>query len=490
MEATTTTTAYRTGQSVTAARPLCVVIGALGGQGGSVLASWLVEAAHLAGYPAVSTSIPGVAQRTGATTYYFELFPDTDPPAEPIFSLFPSAGDVDLVVALEPTEAGRALERGLVTNSTTVITSTARAYSTAEKSVAGDGALAADAILQALAGAAQRLIGLEASNPYGRELNAMLFGAIIASGVLPLTEAHARAAIAALALAVQANLAAFRTGLDLAADWQRPENGRDTAGCCYSPPPPGLEADLAALPKPVRPLAGHALTRLVDYQDRAYARRYLDRLRALLPLDRAQENYRLTRQVAQRLGAWMSHEDIIRVAQLKTRTGRLARIRQEVGARPGEPVIVEDYLSPSRDQLVDILPPWLARLVPEGAWLGRHLRWRTFSPLGYGVMKLLAALRPVRPRSAGFIAAQQALEAWLAAVRQAAAVDYELACEAAELAVWVRGYGDVRARGQARLASILADWPARLAGDRAALRAEVSLALQAARRDPDAACGA
>jgi indolepyruvate ferredoxin oxidoreductase beta subunit len=87
-------------------RPICVLLSALGGQGGGVLTDWLAEAAQLAGYPAQATSIPGVAQRTGATTYYFELFPARNPPADPIFSLFPSAGDVDLMVALEASKPG------------------------------------------------------------------------------------------------------------------------------------------------------------------------------------------------------------------------------------------------------------------------------------------------------------------------------------------------------------------------------------------------
>ena len=58
-----------------AERNLTLVIGALGGEGGGVLADWIVETAHAAGYPVQATSIPGVAQRTGATTYYIELFP-------------------------------------------------------------------------------------------------------------------------------------------------------------------------------------------------------------------------------------------------------------------------------------------------------------------------------------------------------------------------------------------------------------------------------
>ncbi len=56
-------------------RPITILICALGGEGGGVLSEWLVEAALQAGYPVQSTSIPGVAQRTGATTYYVEIFP-------------------------------------------------------------------------------------------------------------------------------------------------------------------------------------------------------------------------------------------------------------------------------------------------------------------------------------------------------------------------------------------------------------------------------
>jgi len=60
-----------------AERPLKLTIAALGGQGGGVLADWLIEIAESEGYIAQSTSVPGVAQRTGATIYYLEFFPRT-----------------------------------------------------------------------------------------------------------------------------------------------------------------------------------------------------------------------------------------------------------------------------------------------------------------------------------------------------------------------------------------------------------------------------
>ena len=56
-------------------RPVTVVIAAMGGEGGGVLTAWLVDAARKAGLPVQATSIPGVAQRTGATTYYVEIVP-------------------------------------------------------------------------------------------------------------------------------------------------------------------------------------------------------------------------------------------------------------------------------------------------------------------------------------------------------------------------------------------------------------------------------
>ena len=56
-------------------QPITVLVTALGGEGGGVLAEWLVATAVRSGHAAQSTSIPGVAQRTGATTYYVEIFP-------------------------------------------------------------------------------------------------------------------------------------------------------------------------------------------------------------------------------------------------------------------------------------------------------------------------------------------------------------------------------------------------------------------------------
>ncbi len=52
-----------------------IVVAALGGEGGGVLAKWIADMADREGYLSQSTSVPGVAQRTGATIYYIEIFP-------------------------------------------------------------------------------------------------------------------------------------------------------------------------------------------------------------------------------------------------------------------------------------------------------------------------------------------------------------------------------------------------------------------------------
>lgn len=476
-------------------RPLCVLIAALGGQGGGVLADWLVAAAHQEGFPAQATSIPGVAQRTGATTYYFELFPRRDPPKPPVFSLYPSSGDVDLIAALEPTEAGRALALGYVGRETTVISARERTLSTAEKMPAGDGTIAARPVLAALARAGKRLIEIDAPTNPGAEtgprvpgrLNAVLFGAIAETGVLPLSPSACRAAIEHAGVAVATNLAGFEAGVAVA---RRPSTAPEAAPdpLSYSEAPEGFAREVADLPDPLRAIVGHGLARLVDYQDAGYARLYLDRLRPIIALDH-DSDCRLSRAVARKLAAWMAFEDVIRVAQLKTRPGRLARIRAEVGGAEDAPLTVIDFLKPGREELDGVLPPVLARLLPPPkagkAGTGVGMRINTASPTGFLAFRMLAVLRPWRRRTVRYVREQAAIEIWLGAVVGAARRDPALASDVVGAAVWARGYGEVRNHGLRRLDALFNDWERRLDDDPEAVRAAVRNAIDDAHNNPD-----
>lgn len=478
---------------MSAERPISILLGALGGQGGGVLADWLVEAALHAGYPAQATSTPGVAQRTGATTYYFELFPEKSPAAHPIFALFPSSGDVDLIAALEPTEAGRAMERGHVTDITTVITAGERMYSTAEKVAAGDGTIAVRPVLEAVDQAAKSLVALnmkEINGGNSQKNNAILFGAIAESGVLPLEIDDCRAAIEGKGVAVQPNLEGFETGRQAFRDGG---NGvpKDPSKVFNSAPAEFGDA-LSKYPEALRPIISHGIARLVDYQNADYARRYLDRLGEVDAVDNSADK-RVVEAVARHLAAWMSYEDVIRVAQLKTRPDRFPKIRKELAIDADIPLQLTDFFKPGREESLGVFPAWVNAMVPKSkdqkVGQGRALKWPTSSAWGYATLKLMAAMRPIRPKGEQFAEEQAKIETWLDAIKSAAPVDADLATGTAKLAIWSRGYGQVRREGQERLQTILADWQNRLSADLEGLKAQVDQMLILAHSNPELESG-
>src|SRR6187401_2814102 len=184
--------------------------------GGGVLADWIVDLGEANGYLAQTTSVPGVAQRTGATIYYVELYPAARAEADgarPVLALMPLPGDVDVVLASELMEGGRAIQRGLVTpDRTTLLASTHRVYSIAEKSALGDGRVDSDALLAHAAAAAKRFVRFDmaaVAEENGSVIGAVLFGALAGSGVLPFSRAQFEATIARSGVGVASSLKAF-----------------------------------------------------------------------------------------------------------------------------------------------------------------------------------------------------------------------------------------------------------------------------------------
>src|SRR5699024_11171518 len=197
-------------------RPITVVIQAMGGQGGGVLADWIVTVAEANGYIAQTTSVPGVAQRTGATVYYVEIFPEhaaRKAGKDPVLALMPAPGDVDVVIAAELMEAGRSVHRGWVTpQRTTLIASTHRVYSIGEKSALGDGILDDDAVIKAGQEAASEFIYFDmakVAEAHGSVISSTLFGALAGSRALPFERADFEDAIRRGGIGVEASRAAF-----------------------------------------------------------------------------------------------------------------------------------------------------------------------------------------------------------------------------------------------------------------------------------------
>jgi indolepyruvate ferredoxin oxidoreductase beta subunit len=487
-------------------RPITIAILAMGGEGGGVLAEWIIDLAEHAGYIAQMTSVPGVAQRTGATNYYVELFPKTGAKSNtrgPVLGLTPVSGDVDIVIASELMEAGRAVQRGLVTpDKTTFIVSTNRVYAMTEKIALGDGRVDSPALLEGCKEAAKRLIAsdmaqlAEATNSV---ISAALFGALAGAKVLPMQRTAFEAAIHRGGVGVKESLAAFAAGFAAA-------EGAETSAKPEPPKPepsPRLapllaEADVFA--EPARTFVRAGIERLADYQDVAYAREYLDRLKPFVEIDKRHGGRagRLLAETARELALGMAYEDTVRVAELKIRPSRFERVRQEVNAADGQILEIAEYLHPRVQEIADTLPaglgrwllttPWARKFVERRTTKGRVVKTSTIR--GFLQLYFIAALKPTRRRSLRFANEQTFLNDWLGAVQSVTATDYALATEIATLRTLVKGYSDTNERGRRNFDSVMrllphikdtADPAATLAGLRkAALADDSGTALSAA----------
>jgi indolepyruvate ferredoxin oxidoreductase beta subunit len=477
--------------------PIRISINALGGQGGGVLADWLIDVAETHGWLAQSTSVPGVAQRTGATVYYLELAAPDPQGRQPVFALMPVPGDVDVVIASELMEAGRAIARGLVTpERTTLIASTHRIYAISEKSALGDGRVGGAAVLDAAATSARTLAlgdfqALAEAN--GSVISATLFGALAASGALPFPREDFEAAITRGGIGVASSLKAFDAAYQMTAGRAGPTPVVAPAAAVQATRP--ADERIAALPAPARDLAALGVDRAVDYQDRAYAGLYLDRLERVAVADRAfggeALGWTLTREAARHLALWMTYEDVVRVADLKTRASRFERFRREVRAGGDQIVHVTEFMHPRFQEMCDTLPRGLGQAL-RGSGAAKRLltplvekdRKVTTSRLG-GFLLLwgLARLRGMRPGSLRFSVEQAEIEAWLERAVETARGDYDLAVEMIRLQRLVKGYGDTHANGMRNFTRIMAGVD-RLQGH-AGAAAGLALLREAALKDDD-----
>jgi indolepyruvate ferredoxin oxidoreductase beta subunit len=454
---------------MSATRPITLLIAALGGEGGGVLTDWIVSAAAEAGFPVQSTSIPGVAQRTGATTYYIEIFPVSARELggkRPVLALTPGVGDIDIAVASELLEAGRVVASGFATPERThLIGSLSRFYAMDEKIAMGDGRFDQEKLIKVVKDNTREAVLIDMdtlAKQSGSIVNAVMLGAIAGSQRLPVSAEQLEAAIRADGKSVDSNLRGFRAGLEAARakiqSAKQPEKKR------HAPTTPAvLEHEVTtSLPALAQPVAIEGIRRLIAYQGLDYARLYLDRLRALVDADTAAgAPGKLLKEVARQLAVRMSYEDVVRVAQAKIAPSRMRRIAREELRAKDEPYSVHDFLKPGIEELTQLLPPFLARpilsLSERRGWLGRvyfGMEINSTSITGYLRFLMLAKLRGLRPYGHRFKQEQAQIESWLALIAEAARRSGALALEVAETARLIKGYGDTHARGIANYRAI------------------------------------
>lgn len=491
-------------------QPISVLLCALGGEGGGVLADWLVAAAHHAGYPVQATSVPGVAQRTGATTYYLEVFPahiSTLNGQRPVFGLNPLPGRLDLLVSSELLETARQISNGMVSaDRTFVISANNRTLTTFEKMPMGDGRMDDAALLELLTQHSRTRNVLDMATltrEAGTVVSAVMLGCIAASGVLPMQKEDFEAAIrdgnekddTHLNASQRASLRGFELAWSALKSQQAQLSyvnavlspASDTASQKVSAPAsnvssdqtPTLPAPIAALfPTTTHEVLALGIARLVDYQNQAYADLYVQRLQNVLSAETDHTNIAnnistastsanapsVTQEVARWLALWMAFDDIVRVADLKSRADRWQRVRTEVKAKDDDVLKLYDHFKPGVPEIAALLPQGLAntllrwdnaRSARGQAPLAFPLKVGTHSVLGMVMLRILASFKWLRPLGHRYQEEQQLITQWLEAVTHATRQDPALGLALARCGRLIKGYGSTHDRGRDNLLHIL-----------------------------------
>ena len=464
-------------------RAITIAILAMGGEGGGVLADWLVDLAEHNGFLAQTTSVPGVAQRTGATIYYLEMFAKESIPggSQPVFALSPFPGHVDIVLASELMEAGRALQRGLVNSErTTLITSSHRVYAMTERIAMGDGRMDSDKLMAGAKAAAHQFIAADfsaMSESFGSLIGPALYGALAASGQLPFTRQQFEETIQRGGIGVASSLQAFAAGFEEA---QAQLNAGETSAATEPPSKTALKTSvgprLQALALKIENefrTAAHAnllagIARLTDYQNETYAKLYLDRLASLnQTAPQSELGNEMVAEAARHLALWMSYEDTVRVADLKIRRSRFERVSHEVKQSTAQMLDINEFLHPRLEEIADTLPAAMGRWLLQTPWarnfVGRFTQQgrivKTTSLRGYLLLYFVAELRVTRPYSLRYALEQERISEWLNVIQGLAPTHGALALQVIKAQQLVKGYGDTHSRGWRNFQRLLTALP-------------------------------
>ena len=447
-----------------------IAVMAVGGQGGGVLTSWIADLATRAGYAVQMTSVAGVAQRTGATIYYVEMAPPSA--RQPVFALNPSPGDVDILLAAELMEAGRAILRGFVTeDKTTLIASSHRVLAISEKQVPGDGRAEASVVAERFISSALKAVCFDMqaiADKAGTMISSSLFGALAKSGALPFEQQLYEEVINASGHGVSQSLAAFHAALAYDDNSLEERNSTDTYPHATTPDPTGpadkvkrwqeLRTRVNDFPPTTHSMVLAGLSKTVDYQDLDYGAEYLDHVLTFVKLDKTVHHYALSTAAAKYIANAMCYDDILRVADLKTRSSRDARLRREQQVRHDQIVHVTEYFHPRATEFCATLPASI------GAWLensssmfsvtqkllNKGRRVRTDGVLGFSMLWLVAGFRQYRRKLLRHRHETQHLKQLLSNSHEALAANYELAVEILQCQRLIKGYSDTHSRSQSK----------------------------------------
>ncbi len=223
-----------------------------------------------------------------------------------------------------------------------------------------------------------------------------------------------------------------------------------------------LQRARSEFPADVHYVVVEGVRRMIDYQDLAYAGLFLDRLasvRRAFP----QDDMNLLRETARHLALWMSYEDTIRVADLKTRSSRFDRVRGEVRANAGQLLAINEFMHPRLEEIAETLPAGLGRWLLKPNFVHAIVRRftqsgrvvTTSSLRGYLMLWVVSRMRTWRRCTLRYELETQRIEGWLEQVVAAAHNNPALALEVVQCQRLVKGYSDTHVRGLANYQTLM-----------------------------------
>ncbi|MGJ8527388.1 indolepyruvate oxidoreductase subunit beta family protein [Maritalea sp.] len=458
---------------------------AVGGQGGAVLSNWIVDVAENSGFIVQSTSVAGVAQRTGATIYYIEMAKSTG--EQPVFSLSPSEDDVDILVAAELMEAGRAVMRGFVSkDKTTLICSTHRIVAVSEKTVPGDGRAPSDEVSELSRTSAKTFIGFDMERialEAKTVISSSLFGALAGSGCLPFEQEAFENAITKSGRGVDASLNGFRAaylkasqlreGSEITLPDEKTVEKSPVLGSAVQGPKKqiakwkALQSRVSSFPEPTRDFAMRGLIKTIDYQDVEYGREYLDLLEKAIDVDRAEEDFALSNAAAKHLANALCYNDVVQVAELKTRSTRLKRVRGELELDEQKVLHLTEYFHPRIQEFCGMMPRPVGQFIEDRPKLAARLdklinrgqKIRTDSLFGFTSLWVIAGARSWRRSQLRHHFEKKHWNEWFQLSLDHVQKDYLLAVEILNCRRLIKGYGDTHVRGQSKFDRVLSGLP-------------------------------
>ncbi|MGA8380583.1 MAG: DUF6537 domain-containing protein, partial [Stellaceae bacterium] len=421
-------------------RPYSIIVTGVGGTGVVTIGALLGMAAHLEGKGCTILDMTGLAQKGGAVYSHVRIARE---PGE-IHAVRIAAGNArlllgcDLVVSAS-VDALSKLEPGH-----------SRAIVNSHEIITGDFTRNPDLVFPA--GALEHSIA-EAAGPENTEFvdatrlatgllgdsiasNLFMLGYAYQRGLVPLSSEAIERAIGLNGVAVEFNLGAFRWGRRAAVDPALVE-ARATPRTAIAPS--------HRLSETLDQVIDRRVAFLTDYQDRAYARRYADRVGRVRAAEAAvvPGAAALTAAVARSLFKLMAYKDEYEVARLYTESDFLKR--------------VADRFEGPYELRFHLAPPIFGDRDPRTG----HLRKREFGPWMLSVFRLLAKLRRLRGTSFDIFARSPERRTERRLIGEYEGVideilgcltpaNHPIAVELASLPLEIRGFGHIKDANLAR----------------------------------------